>query len=184
MLARCFVALEIGEEARRAADEAQRLLDGDVVRKSKADSMHLTIKFLGMVDVDEVARKVFAEVAPLVGSSPPMTLGEAHFEGFPSLGRAHVLVLECAGADGRLAEIAKRADDAAFALGVERDGRAYRPHITLARCKKAFDARKIAPRFSPRPLGVAGRLVLFESADGNYVPLDSVSPTTPRSESC
>jgi 2'-5' RNA ligase len=194
VLARCFLALEVGEEALGAAADAQRLLSGfppfaaaletGGVRKAARESMHITIKFLGQVDVDEVARKVFAAVAPLVATSPALPLGQGRLEGFPSLGRAHVLVLECDGADARLAELAARAEQAAEASGVAREERAFRPHLTLARSRKDFDARKIAARIPPRPLGLAGRLVLFESADSRYVALDAVSPTTPRSESC
>ena len=183
-VARCFVALDLGEPALAAAKDAQALLDGTIVRKAAAESMHLTIKFLGEVDVDACARPVFVAVAPLVAALPPIALGEARLGGFPTLGRAHVVVLECAGADARLAEIAARADDAAFALGVPRDGRAYRPHVTLARSRKELDARKLAARFAPRPLGLATSLVLYESAGGKYTPLETVSPTTPRSESC
>jgi 2'-5' RNA ligase len=190
MIARCFLALELGDEARLAAADAQRLLDGDVVRKASAGSMHLTIKFLGQVDVDEVARKVFAAVAPLVASGPPPSLGRGRVEGFPSASRAHVIVLACDGADARIAELAARADEAAAACGVAREERDFRPHVTLARSRKDFDLRKIAARFPPRPLGLAGRLVLFESANGAYVPLEAagpalpVSPTTPRSGPC
>ncbi len=169
-VARCFVALDVGEEALAAAASAQELLDADVVRKSAPESMHLTLKFLGEVDVDEVARKVWAVVAPFAAGAP-LALGEGRVEGFPTLARAHVVVLECAGADARVAELAARADEAAFRLGVPRDGRAFRPHVTLARCKKELDARKIAARFAARSLGHAARLVLYESAGGRYVPL-------------
>lgn len=169
-LARCFVALDLGPEALAAANDAQKLLDSDVVRKSPAESMHLTLKFLGQVDVDAVARKVLDAIAPLAGG-PPLALGEGKIEGFPTLARAHVVVLECAGADARLAELASRADEAALQLGVPPENRPYRPHVTLARCKKDFDVRKIAARFAPRPLGFATKLVLYESAGGKYVPL-------------
>jgi len=169
-VARCFVALDLGLDALAAAAEAQTILDADLVRKSPPESMHITLKFLGHVDVDAVARKVFDAVAPLA-SGPPLSLGEGKIEGFPTLARAHVVVLECAGADGRLAALAFHADKAAFALGVPLEDRPYRPHVTLARCKKDFDARKIAARFAPRPLGFATKLVLYESAGGKYVPL-------------
>ncbi|HEY1956415.1 MAG TPA: RNA 2',3'-cyclic phosphodiesterase [Polyangiaceae bacterium] len=165
-IARCFVALDLGEAALATAADAQELLDADVVRKSAAETMHLTIKFLGQVDVDAVARKVFEAVAPFGG--PSMALGEGRIQGFPAIERARVVVLECAACDSRLAEMAARADDAAFALGVPREGRPFRPHVTLARSKKDFDARKIAARFGARPLGFATDLVLYESAGGKY----------------
>ena len=169
-IARCFVALDLGREALDAAADAQKLLDADVVRKCPPESMHITIKFLGQVDVDAVARRVFDAIAPLA-AGPPLALGEGKIQGFPALARAHVVVLECAGADPRLAELASRADEAALHLGIPPENRPYRPHVTLARCKKDFDARKIAARFPPRPLGFATKLVLYESAGGKYAPL-------------
>jgi len=174
MIARCFLALELGDEARRAADDALRSLDGDVVRKAKPGSLHITIKFLGQVDVDTVGREVLAVAAPIVARSPRLALGTGRVEGFPSAARARVVVLECDGADARIAELAARADEAATACGVAREERAFRPQVTLARSKNDFDLRKIAARFAPRPLGFAGKLVLFESAASGYVPIDSV----------
>lgn len=176
MIARCFVALELGADARRAAEEAQLLLPGDAVRKATAESMHITIKFLGDVDVDAVGRKVLAALGPLA-SGPPIALGEGRLVGFPATERAHVIVLECHGAEARIADLAARAEVAAETWGVARESRAFRPHVTLARSKNDFDATKLAARFGSRPLGLAGPLVLFESAGGRYTPLEVVTPS-------
>lgn len=175
MIARCFLALELGETGRRAVADATRLLDADRFRKSTPASWHVTVKFLGQVDIETVGRPVFAAVAPLVANSPPFELGVGALAGFPSEARARVVVLACDGAGGGVSALAVRADEAAAALGVPREDRAFRPHVTLARSKVDVDVRALARRFSPRPLGVAGRLVLFESARGAYAALDAVA---------
>ncbi len=166
-IARCFIALEIGEAALAACADAQRLMDGEILRKTAAESLHLTIKFLGDVDVDAVAKPIFGALI-----REPIDLGAGRISGFPSIDRARIAILSCEG-DANLRALASRADDEAFARGIARDGRDYHAHVTLARSKKDVDLRKIAARFAPRPLGAATRLTLFESANGKYVQIDS-----------
>jgi 2'-5' RNA ligase len=166
---RCFVALDIGPEALQAVAAAEALLEGDRLRRVAADSLHVTIKYLGEVSVDDVARPVLAAVVPLIAQGLP-ELGDGRIDGFPSLTQAHVIVLTCSDPLGSIAKLAARADEAAAALGVEREARPFRPHLTLARAK-AIDLTPIARRFPTRPLGAATRLTLYESRDSRYIAL-------------
>jgi 2'-5' RNA ligase len=170
VIARCFIALELGAAALDAARDAQGLLDADLLRKTTAESLHVTLKFLGYVSVDEVARPVFDAIAPLVTVAPLPSLGRGELSAFPSLGQANVVVLACSDDEGRVAGLAARAEKAAVALGVERETRPFRPHVTLARAK-GIDVRKVAKRFEPRALGSATSLTLFESTASGYVAL-------------
>lgn len=167
MIARCFIALELGEDAIRACVEAQRLLDGETLRKTATESLHLTIKFLGEVDVDEIAKPIFASLV-----RGDIDVGVGSLDGFPSIERARVAILACVG-DAKLRALATCAEKEAFARGVVRSEHDYHPHITLARSKNDMDLRRIAKRFAPRALGNATRLTLFESTHGKYVQIDS-----------
>jgi 2'-5' RNA ligase len=175
---RCFVALDIGPEALEAVIAVQALLDTDLVRKVAPDTLHVTIKYLGEVSIDDVARPLLAAIVPLIATALP-ELGEGRIDGFPSLTQAHVIVLACSDPNGDIAKLAARADEAAAAMGVAREAHPFRPHLTLARVKasrllsdrNAFDLTKIAQRFPPRPLQTATRLTLYESKDSRYIAL-------------
>ena len=166
MIARCFIALELGETALEAVAEAQGLLDGDLVRKVAVDALHVTVKFLGDVSIEEVAQPLFETLAALVVATPAPPLGEARLDGFPAPGRANVVVLSCSDPELRVAGLAARA-------GLDEE-RAFHPHITVAR-GKGVDVRKLVKRYGARPLGLPTRLTLFQSDKTVYTPLASVA---------
>ncbi len=169
-MSRCFLALELDPTTLAVAADAQRALDPLGARKTKPDSLHITIKFLGDVDVD-AAKLVLAELAVFAGRAAP-ELGICRVDAFPSPARGKIVVLSCADPAGTAAAIAKRADEAAEKLaGVAREDRAFHAHVTLARSRTPCDVRPIAKRFGERAGGRATRVVLFES---------ELLPTGPR----
>lgn len=166
-MARCFLALDLGPQALRAAEDAHRYLDTEDVRKVPPSSLHMTIKFLGEVSLVDVGRPLVAALAPSVSTALPL-LGEARIDGFPSAEDARVIVLSCSDPKGDIARLAAVAEDAAERFGVAREARAFHPHVTLGR-SKAFDVRNIAKRFALRPLGQATRLTLYETQGSSYI---------------
>jgi len=163
-IARCFVALDVDDAGVRATERAQRLLDTLAVRKTPvSEAVHLTIKFLGDVDIDAVGRPLLEAMRPLVEGHRTPSLGTARLDAFPDSKRAHVVILLTADPMGALAALAARADEAAESLGIPREQRAFRPHLTLARSKRAIDVRDLVKKTPPFDLGVATRLVLYRS---------------------
>ena len=163
-LARCFVALDVDEASLRATERAQHLLDALDVRKAPvSEAVHLTIKFLGDVDVDAVGRPLLEAMRPLVEGYRTPSLGEGKLAAFPDAKRAHVIILMAADPMGALAALAARADEAAESLGIPREQRPFRPHLTLARSKHAIDVRDLVKKTEPFELGIATRLVLYRS---------------------
>ena len=163
-IARCFIALDVDEVSTRATERAQGLLDGLAVRKTPvSEAVHLTIKFLGDVDVDAVGRPLLEAMRPLVEGHRTPSLGAGKLDAFPDGKRAHVLILMVADPMGAIAALAARADEAAEGLGIPREQRPFRPHLTLARSKHALDVRELVKKTAPFELGVATRLVLYRS---------------------
>lgn len=98
-----------------------------------ARNLHVTLKFLGEVPDAEVSR--------LVALGRHATAGMGALEvvvggvgAFPNLGRPRVVWLGMDHAEP-LAALAARLDAGAAALGIPRDERAWRPHVTLARVR-------------------------------------------------
>lgn len=176
--ARLFFALDVP----RSATDALHRLQGDLrpfaerfePRFTKREQMHLTLKFLGEVDakhVHELAR-VLEECAKDQRSF------ETSYEKlavFPDPRRARVLVVELE-PDARLSELARALDAATERLGVERERRPFRPHLTLARFKAPGNAAFLLESVSvPRTSLKLSELRLYESVRGEYVPRASVS---------
>ena len=100
--------------------------------------LHLTVKFLGERDdsfVPELTRKLDAVAS---GYSPvPFTLGGVG--AFPNLRRPSVVWIGAAG-DTKLELLNHDVEFVCSQLGVEVEGRPFRPHVTLARIRAADPA--------------------------------------------
>jgi 2'-5' RNA ligase len=133
---RLFVAVELPPAVQTAVDEAIRPWRGRIAaRWVRPDARHVTLRFLGQVAADDVAnvRRAVASAAPTVG---PVTIRLRGLGAFPSAARARVLWAGLDDRAGRLAGVAL-ALDTALASPPTRFApptRAFRPHLTLARC--------------------------------------------------
>ena len=135
-----FFALELSNEARQevweTAQDWQRLLGPSHKAKwYEPEDYHVTLKFLG--DLPERRQpELIAAATPVAASTAPVLPGLESLGAFPGLYRPNVLwVGVSAGPD--LADLAARLEEAMAVLGFPREGRPYRPHVTIARCRSA-----------------------------------------------
>ena len=103
--------------------------------------MHITLKFMG-----ELAT---AAVTPLADALRPLVEGRTApnacsfcLAAFPNVAEAHVIIAELQDSGGELAKLAGRVGAIARALGIQGDERTFKPHVTLARLKRSYDARR------------------------------------------
>jgi 2'-5' RNA ligase len=182
---RLFVAIPIPSPVR---DAVTALVDGvrgagdpavRDVRWVRLDGLHLTIRFLGPTDEDNVA-DVAAAVDQTAGRVAPFDVVLAGGGAFPSVERPRALWLGVADGATDLAATATALDDALADVGWTRDERPYRAHLTLARSDGVRSGPAVARRLIHAAAAVrepfrAESLVLFESISGGgparYVPL-------------
>lgn len=103
------------------------------IRTVDPRSLHITLRFLGDTDdllIPDLCRILEGALRGMC--APTVTLRSIGC--FPSPSRPRVV---WAGVEdeGRLATIAERIEDGLAGLGFEREDRAFRPHLTLARVK-------------------------------------------------
>ena len=175
-MTRAFVAVSLPATVLDAVEErAERVaLPG---RRTTRDQWHLTLQFLGnRADTDAIAAALAGiDVAP----------GDVRIGGagaFPRAARGTVLWLGVAEGGAWLSQLADGVMTRTEPLGHERDTRAYRPHLTLARCRTPTDLREIVATLGDVPVGPAWRvdaITLFESRtqrDGaRYTPLAEIA---------
>jgi 2'-5' RNA ligase len=133
---RSFIAIELPEKTRQklAAIQEQLKESRARVRWLKVSSIHLTLKFLGNIlpeQVDEIA----AAVAQVVVDEPPVSLCAAGLGAFPSQRKPRVIWVGLRGEVERLASIQAALEKALEKLGFAREGRGFRPHLTIGRVK-------------------------------------------------
>jgi len=162
--ARLFIALEIDAPGRAALAAWAREAVGDDpgLRLVDPGQIHLTLAFLGHRALDDVAplQELVAEVG--TGSAPPPVRSDGPLWLSPR--RPHVLTVAVVDAAGVLTAL----HDALWSaleerLGVERERRRFRPHLTVARVRRGWPApSRRLPDLAPRTLG-AEALVLYRS---------------------
>jgi 2'-5' RNA ligase len=173
---RLFIALEIPEPVRR---EVRRRVAGLRDRLPRArwvdlEVLHLTLLFLDEV-APERAATLAAALGPVFASFPALLLRLAGGGTFPPGRPARVAWIGVTAPPELMSLQAAVARAAAVDLPPE-DGRAYRPHVTLARCPSPWPreaAQKFAAAF-PAEIGppfLASRGVLIDS---------KLSPRGPR----
>ncbi|MDX6336302.1 MAG: 2,3-cyclic 3-phosphodiesterase [Streptosporangiaceae bacterium] len=148
---RLFVAVAVPAQAADELDDAVAPVrpSWPGLRWTGRDAWHLTLAFLG-----EVNETVSARLGPRLEraaarhSCLPVSLGGAG--AFPAAARARVLWTGVQGEPRELAALA-----ASVAAGARRagappaeEGRPFRPHLTLARCRDPLDVRPLVDRLS------------------------------------
>lgn len=131
---RLFVALDIPEAVRAALRELVRRLEPACrgARWVRVENIHLTVKFIGHV-APEKAEQIRAALGTIRLAAPvDMRFRNVGF--FPNARRPRVF---WAGTEAspNLAELAEAVEAALEPLGIPREQRSFKPHLTLARFK-------------------------------------------------
>ena len=144
---RVFCAVELPDEVRAAAAAHAARLRRDFpdarASWSRPESLHVTLKFLGEIEWARVEDLSRAARAAAEGSGP-FALSVEEAGTFPPRGAARVLWLGVEDSSGGLARLQRRLEDECEAAGFEREARAFKPHLTLARLRTPKDARALS----------------------------------------
>jgi len=154
---RLFAAIELDETTRAAiAAEQQRLIRafGDAagsLRLVKPDHMHLTLVFMGEI-ADERARPIVEAMDKRFALDPfVMEFGGAGV--FPPHGAPRVLWVGIVQGAAEAIALQAAVADRLAPLGIEKEARPFRPHLTLARWREGRRADR--PRLAGESRTVA-----------------------------
>ncbi|MDP2958064.1 MAG: RNA 2',3'-cyclic phosphodiesterase [Longimicrobiales bacterium] len=132
---RTFIALNLPKKERQRIHRSVQLLreEGLPVRWVDPDALHLTLKFLGEVRPEKLAR-IEATLAEVAASTPPLVITLGGFGAFPTLRRPRVIWLGVEAAP-ELRGLKQDLEWALTDLGFEAETRAFHPHLTLGRAE-------------------------------------------------
>ncbi len=150
---RVFCAIELPEALREQI--GQHIIGLRSATEAKAswsspDNIHLTLKFLGDVEVERVAT-VSSAVAAAVSSIEPFKIRVEGVGAFPPRGAPRVLWIGVNDLEGRLAQLHARIEDRFAKAGFAKESRQFHPHLTLARLRKPLGASALAAAHKERP---------------------------------
>lgn len=156
---RIFSAIPLPPEVRDHVSRIVDVLSGSLegVRWVPEANLHVTLRFIGncpVSKVDELIRWMHKAARHL-----PASLEVGGVGGFPSQGSARVIWVGAADATGAASKVYNVIDKGAQRCGFGREGRAYRPHITVGRAKRPV---KIPAELKE---GLAGDVMAFEASE-------------------
>ena len=166
---RLFLAVELGQATLDALEQAIEPLRTEApdIAWVRPHKRHLTLKFLGDVDESRVAAVTeFTERVARQHRQFPMRI--AGIGAFPNFRRARVVWIGVEH-EARLELLHHDIEVAAEQVGFELEGRAFRPHITLARVRSPLPEERvrrlarIARRIDFSAILHVSEITLFES---------------------
>lgn len=133
------------------------------------EQLHITLRFIG-----EVERPMAEDVAAILGQvhAPALTVALAGVGQFEKHGRTDALWAGLT-PHAALAALHRKVDAALIRIGLAPEGRAYLPHITLARLARSAGAGPEITRWIAQHSGLTsapfaiGHVTLFESRLGS-----------------
>jgi len=177
---RAFVALDLDPMSlRRVVRVADRLRMGSGAPSATwvpGPKMHVTLRFMAALPADAVAALSKA-LGTLTEGKPAPKPCALRLAAFPSIEDAEIVVVELDDTSHGVAKLAEKVDKLATKLAGPGDTRAFRPHVTLARLKRAYDSRRWLRKELVEGAGVcrAQSVTLYRSdvaeEGATYVPL-------------
>ena len=160
---RLFVTIDLDPAIR---ERIARFLEGvrqfaPEVRWARPEALHITLKFIGEMDVARLAA-VRSALTQVQGESTEIRFRGTGF--FPTAKSARVFWAGVE-ADGKLAALATAIESALEPLGVEREQRAFSPHLTLARTGSGRPSRGREDRRNPAFRQLHEKVVTLPPAD-------------------
>lgn len=166
---RTFIAVKLPDTVLTAIGGVRERLAacGLNVRWVAVGNIHLTLKFLGEVDEDEVNR-IAAVLTEAVHGFAPLRIAAAGVGVFPNVKRARVIWVGISGQLQELAALQRSIEDRLATIGYPYEKRPFSGHLTLGRVKGLIPATELAAAvgafrdFASETFEV-DRLILFKS---------------------
>jgi 2'-5' RNA ligase len=133
---RTFVAVEITKAIRARAEELIDALDGTAadVNWVEPHNLHLTLKFLGEVHQQEIAR-VCQTMARGAAELAPFELDVRGAGAFPNAARPRTVWLGAGDGTVQMVTLHDRVEAALAKLGYREEHRRFQPHLTIGRVR-------------------------------------------------
>ncbi len=167
---RAFVAVETPPEIRQAVSRLVKKLEkaGAVVNWVEAENLHLTLKFLGDIDMTDIA-EIYMRLKRDLADFSPFEVSVNRVGAFPDLDRARTLWVGVDDVEDSLGQVFDQLETSLASLRFRKEARRFSPHLTIGRVKDSHVAMDELRALMNEHLEFAGgamdveELVLFSS---------------------
>ena len=165
---RCFIALDLSDETRSELDRIIGVLqEADAnVKWVKPTSIHLTLKFLGQVEEEKIAR-ISERLKDIARGASPFDILLEGMGAFPKWDYVKVIWVGLGEGSDKVKDLAKKAEEIMSEEGFEKETREFSPHLTLGRVRSAKKKKQLkemsdSVKVDPASSHIS-RIVLFKS---------------------
>lgn len=141
---RLFIAVNIPAEIKDKIEDIQRSLkrSGADVKWVEKDNLHLTLKFIGDVPEDKVLL-IASELEPKLKGFGSFEIALSGIGLFPGPDFPRIIWLGITDKSGKLRELTSIIEEAALALGFEKELRGFSPHLTIGRVRSRTNVDRL-----------------------------------------
>lgn len=177
---RVFIALELNDEMKEYIDKKTKLIKKHAQkgRFTTRDNFHLTLKFIGNIEPDELT-DLTAAMTNAASNIQPFSINLSTVDYFQK-GRSKILYFDVIDQFNQLNNLFELLEAALATKGYPKDQRAFTPHITIGRkvrLKPSVEKLNALLALNPRAITVE-KISLMESTRINdrlrYIPLTTV----------
>lgn len=141
---RLFIAFKLTDKQKRQLSDLQHKIESylEGVRWVRPDSMHLTLKFLGEVEVERVGQ-IQTAMERAAENFKPFIIKFGGCGVFPGINKARVLWIGLKENQALLRELVDKLELNLSNYGFKRENRNYQPHLTIGRFRYQVQQNKI-----------------------------------------
>lgn len=142
---RTFIALKLPEQLTSLLESTQQKLMeyGFKVRWVRPENIHLTVKFLGDIQISDVDR-ISAVISESVRNFQPFSFYTKGLGVFPGIRRPRVIWVGLGGEVDQISGFQHHLDQSLSAIGYPKEKRPFQGHLTLGRFKGSVHSGKLA----------------------------------------
>ncbi len=133
---RAFIAIELPSNIKNAISKMQDKLKANLPKVSwvKPENLHLTLKFLGEISPKQLENinQITAEIAKTITN---FKIKLESLGAFPNMACARIIWIGTDQAPKALEQIVAQLETKLAGLGIPKEGRPFRAHITIGRIK-------------------------------------------------
>lgn len=158
---RTFIAVELPKEIHDKLQQLQNDFRTPMpdVRWTKPGNIHLTLKFLGDVQISRIDR-ITSSLMDIGGRFSPFTMSLAGMGAFPNPRKPRIVWVGVEKGADTLVEIANSIEASMKQLGFPKEKRPFRPHLTVGRIRQLKNPESMTKALEQSEVGELGEFAV------------------------
>ncbi|MFC1563876.1 RNA 2',3'-cyclic phosphodiesterase [candidate division KSB1 bacterium] len=151
---RTFIAVKIPSVIQQVISDFQKSVSEEIpgIRWIKPENIHITLKFIGEIK-EELVDRIIRDVMNVPQGEKKFDLSISGTGVFPNLKRPRIFWIGINRGSKKLSKLASCIEDRLIPMGIQKEKRSFKPHITIGRFKNIPHISGLSEFVSPEVFG-------------------------------